>query len=356
MRIVIVVVIFLLSLQVSGQTDNSPFLEVNDNTFDFGRIYEDNGKVSHTFTLKNSGSSTLLISNVRSNCGCTTPEWTKEPVVPGGEGFVTVEYDPKNSRGAFHKTIQVQSNASNANMFLTVSGTVISELKKEKLYYKVGDLSIKSRHINLGYIYKGSTGYAAITIANLSDKAMQLDLADIPDQVETYYLPEQLQPGEYGQIEVNYNSNKVDEWDVVIDRITVVINGKKDIRNRLAVTANIREDFRELTEEQLEMAPVASFSELFVNYDTIPASEALECQFLLKNSGQSDLVIRAVKPSCGFTVKLPETNILSPGESTFISANFDPMGHSGDFKNSITIITNDPDEYKQYLVFEGYIQ
>jgi hypothetical protein len=356
MRILFLAGVLLFSVHVFSQVNDNPVLAVNDNSFDFGRIYENHGKVSHTFTLKNSGSTPLIISNVRTNCGCTSPAWTKEPVEPGAEGFVTVEYDPKNIRGSFHKTVQVQSNASNANMFLTISGVVVPALKKEKLYYKVGDLSVKSRHINLGYLYKGTMGHAAITIANLSDEPMELALTDIPEQIEEYRLPGLLQAGEYGQIEVYYNTNKVDEWDVVIDRLSIVINGKKDIQSRLAVTANIREDFRDLTDEQLQLAPVATFSESTINYDTIPQSESLKCQFLLENTGKSDLFIRAVKPSCGISVKFPEDNSLAPGESTYIEANFDPKGQQGEFKNSITVITNDPDEYKQYLVIEGYIQ
>lgn len=356
MRIAILAGFFLLSIQLSSQEINIPVLTVSNNSFDFGRIYEDHGKVTHTFTFKNTGSIPLIISNVRSNCGCTIPAWTKEPVAPEGEGTITVEYDPKNIRGSFHKTVQVQSNASNANMFLTITGSVIPPLKKEKLYYKVGDLSVKSRHINLGYLYKGTIGHAAMTVANHSEKPIELALADIPDQIEDYHFPKVLQPGEYGQIEVYYNTSKVDEWDVVIDRISIVINNKKDIRNRLAVTANIREDFRTMTEEQLLMAPIATFSKPNINYDTIPDTESVECQFLLKNTGKSDLVIRAVKPSCGFTVDFPKENMLAPGESTYIVANFDPKDRSGEFKNSITVITNDPDEYKQYLVIEGYIQ
>lgn len=356
MKVVFIIAVFLFSIHLSAQVSDYPVLAVSDNSYDFGRLYEDRGKVTHTFTFKNTGSTPLIITNVRSNCGCTSPAWTKEPVAPEAEGTITVEYDPKDIRGSFHKTVQVQSNASNPNMFLTISGTVIPPLKKEKLYYKVGDLSVKSRHINLGYLYKGTIGHAAMTIANHSEKPIELALSDIPDQIENCHIPEVLQPGEYGQIEVDYNTSKVDEWDVVIDRISIVINGKKDIRNRLAVTANIREDFRTMTEEQLLMAPIATFSKSNINYDTIPDTESVECKFLLKNTGKSDLVIRAVKPSCGFTVEFPEENMLAPGESTYIVANFDPKDRSGEFKNSITIITNDPDEYKQYLVIEGYIQ
>jgi hypothetical protein len=75
----------------------------------------------------------------------------------------------------------------------------------------------------------------------------------------------------------------------------------------------------------------------------------------LKNSGKTDLKIRAVKASCGCTVAAPEKNVLAPGESTFIDAIFDPTGRTGEFKNGITVVTNDPAHYKKYLFVEGYI-
>jgi len=355
MRIIVPVLFLVFNIQVFGQEADSAVLTFSGNSYDFGRIYEDQGTVQHTFKIRNTGSAPLQIYHVRSNCGCTSPAWTQEAIASGEDGYITVEYDPQNVRGAFHKTIQVQSNAVNQNMFLTISGTVLPPLKKDKMNYKVGELSVKSKHINLGYLYKGTVGHAGMTIANLTHEPMQLSLKNVPRQIEAY-IPEVLQPGEYGLIEIDYNTELVDEWDVVIDRISLVINRKEDIRYNLAVTANIREDFRSITEEQVELAPRASFTHPVIRYDTIPEDNILQCRFELINAGASDLIIRAVKPSCGIDVELPKKNLLAPGETTYIVADLDPKGRSGEIKNSITVITNDPKEYKQYLIIEGYIR
>ena len=75
------------------------------------------------FKFKNEGKAPLILSNVKASCGCTTPMWTKEPVMPGASGEIKVHYDT-NRIGAFSKTITVSSNAENATIMLRILGTV----------------------------------------------------------------------------------------------------------------------------------------------------------------------------------------------------------------------------------------
>jgi hypothetical protein len=91
---------------------------------DFGKITEGE-VVMHTFTFKNTGSNPLKIENVKPSCGCTTPDWTKEEVAPGGEGFVKVEFDSKGKSGQTTKTVTVTSNTPERNTVLSFSGEVV---------------------------------------------------------------------------------------------------------------------------------------------------------------------------------------------------------------------------------------
>ena len=56
---------------------------------DFGKINEADGRVTTVFEFKNEGMEPLVLSNVRASCGCTTPNWTREPVEPGQTGKIT---------------------------------------------------------------------------------------------------------------------------------------------------------------------------------------------------------------------------------------------------------------------------
>lgn len=90
---------------------------------DFGQITEGE-VVTHTFSFKNTGDNPLKIENVKPSCGCTTPDWTKEEVAPGGEGFVKVEFDSKGKSGQTTKTVTVTSNTPERNTVLTFTGEV----------------------------------------------------------------------------------------------------------------------------------------------------------------------------------------------------------------------------------------
>lgn len=94
-------------------------------THDFGTIQENGGKVSHTFVVKNEGDGPLVITRVIASCGCTTPEWTKEPIAPGKTGDVKVTYNPSGRPGQFAKTISVYSNGKTGSFILTIRGEVV---------------------------------------------------------------------------------------------------------------------------------------------------------------------------------------------------------------------------------------
>lgn len=91
---------------------------------DFGEFKEADGKVSHTFVIQNKGQAPLVITRVIASCGCTTPEWTKEPIAPGKTGNIKVTYDPSGRPGPFSKTISVYSNGKTGSYILTIRGEV----------------------------------------------------------------------------------------------------------------------------------------------------------------------------------------------------------------------------------------
>ncbi len=90
---------------------------------DYGTIQQnDNGE--RTFKFKNTGDAPIIISQVRTSCGCTVPSYSKnEPVLPGETSEIKVKY-ATNRLGVFNKTITVMSNASEPNKLLHIKGEV----------------------------------------------------------------------------------------------------------------------------------------------------------------------------------------------------------------------------------------
>ena len=88
--------------------------------WDFGEV-EYSSDVSHVFTFKNVSKNPVAISNVATSCGCTTPQYSKEPVAPSANGTVTAKYDSSRV-GAFTKTLTVDINGEQIQ--LTIRGTI----------------------------------------------------------------------------------------------------------------------------------------------------------------------------------------------------------------------------------------
>ena len=109
----------------SGKVDKDKLPEITfeKKTHDFGKVI-DGEKVSYSFKFKNTGIEPLILSNVTSSCGCTVPEWPREPILKGKSASVKVKYDT-NRIGPINKTITVISNAKEASVQLKIIGNVV---------------------------------------------------------------------------------------------------------------------------------------------------------------------------------------------------------------------------------------
>jgi hypothetical protein len=96
---------------------------------EFGKI-EEGTKVKHTFKFTNTGKKPLIVDNVKPSCGCTTPSWTKTPVMPNETGIIEVEYDSKGVKpGSISKTVTVFSNTEPREHTLKFTGEVVAGKK-----------------------------------------------------------------------------------------------------------------------------------------------------------------------------------------------------------------------------------
>ena len=122
-----IIFIFMAILLATGMASaqKKAVIAADETSHDFGQIKEADRKVSATFVVKNTGDAPLAITRVIASCGCTTPEWTKEPIAPGASGNIKITYDPKGRPGPFSKTISVYSNGKTGSFILTIRGEVI---------------------------------------------------------------------------------------------------------------------------------------------------------------------------------------------------------------------------------------
>jgi len=102
---------------------DAPVIVFEREIFDFGKIAQGE-KVNHEFKFKNTGKTPLIISNATATCGCTVPEFPKEPVLPGKEGVIKVTFNSEGKEGMQDKVITVNSNANPATTSVHLVGDV----------------------------------------------------------------------------------------------------------------------------------------------------------------------------------------------------------------------------------------
>lgn len=113
-------------LTASGVSkDELPVIVFEKESYDFGKIIQGE-KVSYRFKFKNEGKTDLVISAVTTSCGCTTPEYSKEPIEPGKDGYVTVKFDSENRQGVQQKSITVLANTLPNSTVLHIKAEVVS--------------------------------------------------------------------------------------------------------------------------------------------------------------------------------------------------------------------------------------
>ncbi|MFT5168441.1 MAG: hypothetical protein ACI8P3_003684 [Saprospiraceae bacterium] len=109
-------------------TTNLAKIVFEEKRFDFGTVNEGD-IVKHEYKFTNEGKAPLLIGNAKSTCGCTIPEWPKEPIPPGGEGVIKVRFDTKNKTDRQGKPIKITANTYPSETNLQLKGFVIPKNK-----------------------------------------------------------------------------------------------------------------------------------------------------------------------------------------------------------------------------------
>lgn len=100
-----------------------PAFKFERTEYDFGQIKEGE-KVVYTYKFTNTGEAPLIVNSVQPSCGCTAPDWSKEPIPAGGTGFVKVEFDSNGKQGIQNKVVTVNANTWPKSLILRFKAQV----------------------------------------------------------------------------------------------------------------------------------------------------------------------------------------------------------------------------------------
>ena len=334
-----------------------PKLTFDKTQHDFGKVSESDGAASYGFAFKNTGTAPLIIQDVRTTCGCTTPEWTREPVRPGATGFIKVSYDVKGRPGAIDRTIAVYSNSapSPANLRIIGEVTPVDRSPAEAYRYPAGPIRLDDLHVAFNRMYSYEKPTLVVTAYNPGADAVKISFMDLPAHITTEVTPATIRQGEKATIKVTYDAARKNDWGFVTDRISMILNDNKTRDYKLTVTGTIEEDFSRWTAAQLQNAPAISLDRQVIDAGKIKRGEKKSYQVKVTNGGRSKLMIRRIETGNTYiTVDAPKE--INAGASATLTITYDASGQSGEQNKSITLITNDPKNAQIILRLRGEVE
>ncbi len=341
---------------MTALAQSGPTIQFDSRLYDFGDIKEDIKEAICTFTFKNTGKAPLVIQRANADCGCTTPEFTKEPVLPGASGIIKVTFNTVGRPNEFYKNIIVYCNdPNNAQIILSIKGNVVpsdNENTIEQTYPRsMGGLRLDKTQISILDAKTGSIRTEKINLINTTEKTIKLSLRNVPAHITAVASDTELKPGKKGYITITYRASlakdygrKEDEFFLVMDN-----NVKASAKNAIQISAYITEDFSRLTDSQLKNAPVCTLSTTRLNLGSLKQKELKTQYVTLTNSGKTQLLIRKIVPEYDGMKVIPEKMAVPAGKSIKLRVEFNAGTFSGNVVQRATLFTNDPNNSQTRL-------
>jgi hypothetical protein len=358
MRLNLLVLFLAFNTCVLGQ--GSKPLQFREDIFDFGSIKEQAGPANHEFTFTNNSSRAIKIINVQASCGCTTPDWSKDPIAPGKTGFIQASFNPIGRPGYFTKSLTVTTDFDANPVILQIKGQVAVEGEGENIQFQAanGNWKLKSGSFNMGKVFTNDDYTVRdFQVLNGGEKPITFSGKYVgPAYLKIDVQPKTLAPGEKGNIKVSYNGKMKGKYGFQSDNVEILTDDESSPAKSFSVYATLEDEFPQLSAEDLAKAP-----QLRVQYSTLdfgrlrPNTASIrEIQFY--NTGKKELDIKSLQGNCTCVTASAEKTSIKPGESSLIKISLDPQDRKGALQKSVTIYSNDPQNPVQRITFSGYVE
>lgn len=354
----------LFGSQIFAQSDRVHESEAKTIRFDkkihdFGDILISNGSVKCTFTFTNVSNKPIVVHNVISSCGCTTPDWTKEPVMPNKSGVINAVFTNDQGPFPFDKTLTVYVSNIDRPVILRIRGYAHESVKDlEELYpNKIGQLGVRKTTLQIGFIDQGSAKSDLIDIANLSKSPMTIETAGNTPGLYINVTPNPIPPQSVAKLTytVDTKSTTGQLWGKTKMSFTFVINGKEN-KTPILVNGVIKDNFTSMTKEQMANAPNPTSDRSYFEFGEVKQGKVLEHTFVIKNKGKRDLIIHKVESEqAGVSILTKCPIVIKAGKQGTIKIKFDTSTYNSEVINILTMVTNSPDKPLMNLFITGNV-
>ena len=324
------VIASLCSLHSLCAMEGDPVFDLYE--WNFGKIYEGDGMVSHTFTLTNNGKKDLLISKVVPSCSCVSVDYPRNPIKAGGSEALTVSFSPSGAVGPVFRSIEV-FNADNecfGTLEISADVTPVDRSIQERYHNTLADfLYVSLVKIPFGYVYHGEQKTKAVMIANTSSQPMMLEAASQSSHLSVV-CPDHLEPNEEREVVLTYTSpDDRSLFSTFVDTVTFKVNGQPA---RGSLTTNM------ICLAKTEDTPDAAILRTYPSYGQLKKSKSrYTARFDIFNDGPSTLVVHALETPQGVSTNIKAGRELRQGERFEVQLTADSPTP---FR--VSLFTNDP--------------
>ena len=348
-------------LPALAQEKISPSMEIDKTVHNFGQIILKNGPVSCAFTLKNTGDKPVAIYNVISSCGCTDVKWTKEPIMPGKSGNISVTYTNDEGAYPFDKTLTTYLSDSQKPIILKIRGISVEAQKPLSEIYTVayGPLALRESLLKCGNLEQGGQKSNAVLVANTSKKPITVTFADTDRNLSLNLSPNPIPAESTAELTFTVTADR-SIWGKNTYYATPVINGNvyqnKEGKSNIGFWAFTKENFSHLDQEEKAKGPRPTFEESTYSFGKIKRGETVHAQFTFKNDGKECFCIYKVNADAK---RWSHSTIPAamPGEEVTFRVHLEtdhlPVG---EHLTIVTLTTNSPLRPIVNLFIAGYIE
>ncbi len=346
MKRTVLVILCTVFTITTAFSQGKPIAKFEKTTHDFGQVSEEDGNVTYKFAFTNDGDAPLVVSNVTASCGCTTPDWTKEPIPPKGKGFITVTYGASGRPGPIGKTVSVYTNQGDAPIVLSIKGNVNpkGQTPEQKFPLQIGDMRLRALVLNYGNIaINNSQSTQILEVYNAGKSPLALRYGNLPKYITIKTEPASIPANTEGKLIVTFNAPVAKLYGKYEGSFGVIVNNNTaTANNKITYMAVVTDDFSKVNSAT---APKIGVGTGYFNFGPFSDSKAKAptTQVLkLSNSGQSDLLIRRIvcdNPSV--SVSIPKSTV-KKGEIVDIKVTVQPKKIKEVTNANLTIVTNDP--------------
>lgn len=351
-----------------AQSKITESIQIDKTIHDFGDIFVDDGPVTCTYTVTNTGDKAFLILSAVSSCGCTQAEWTKEPVLPGKTGTVTATFNNEDGPYPFDKTVTVYFSETNKPTVLHLRGSVhkASTPLKERYTLMFGNFGVKDLEFNVGNLSQGERKAVDFVIANNGVTPMSVEFKNVSENMTINVYPNPVPAKSTATMEVTIRAHK-DKYGLNWYYATPVIDGreyravgKRPAKEKAEGAQNIYTQpnkrlgigkseigFYASTKERYAgyeegVSPEITFTKSTMSFGKLTAGSKTTVTFEYKNIGKEESKIHKVDAGCS-NVTVKQSDITAGGKKGQLVLDLDTTGMpKGENIIVLNLFTNSP--------------